>query len=107
MEPGDKKSCSVPLSGCEKNHKFSTYEKRPHGDLLGEQSKKNRTYFDSDDLALSTAPQVTNEGAIQTGRVQPDRKRISLPYSATQPPLDSSNPNLKLELLDALSSPHH
>jgi hypothetical protein len=30
---------SQPPSGCEKTHKFSTYEKRPHGDLLGEQSK--------------------------------------------------------------------
>ncbi|KAJ6000931.1 hypothetical protein N7481_001340 [Penicillium waksmanii] len=42
---------------------------------------KNRTYFDSGDLALSAAHKVTNEGAIQTGRVQPDRKIISHPYS--------------------------
>ncbi|KAJ5743451.1 hypothetical protein N7533_010553 [Penicillium manginii] len=82
MEPGDKKSCSVPPSGCEKTHKFSTYEKRPHGDLLGEQSKKNRTYFDSGDLALSAAHKVTNEGAIQTGRAHPHRESISHPYSA-------------------------
>ena len=30
---------SQPLSECGKKHKLSTYEKRPHGDLLGEQSK--------------------------------------------------------------------
>ncbi|KAJ5749429.1 hypothetical protein N7533_006457 [Penicillium manginii] len=44
-------------------------------------NQKNRNYFDSGDLALSAAHQVTNEGAIQTGRVQPDRESISHPYS--------------------------
>jgi len=80
MEHGDKKSYPVPLSESEKNH-FRTYEKRPHGDLLGEQSK-NRTYFDSGDLALSAAHRVTEEGVIQTGNVHPHRESISHPYSA-------------------------
>ncbi|KAJ5240423.1 uncharacterized protein N7469_002014 [Penicillium citrinum] len=98
MEEGDKKLCSVLFSDGGKKHKLSTYEKRPHGDLLGEQSKvfvlcnlmkgaptdnqENRTYFDSGDLALSAAHKVTNEGVIQTGRAHPDRESISHPFSA-------------------------
>lgn len=51
-------------------------------------NQKNRTYFDSGDLALAAAHKVTNDGAIQTGRVHPDRESISHPYSAVP---DTSN----------------
>ncbi|KAJ5598336.1 hypothetical protein N7537_008420 [Penicillium hordei] len=79
MESKSKESYTEPPSESEKHH-FSPYEKRPHGDLLGQQSK-DRTYFDSGDLALSAAHQVTNNGAIQTGKAHPHRESISSPYS--------------------------
>ncbi|KAJ5415035.1 hypothetical protein N7509_000133 [Penicillium cosmopolitanum] len=44
-------------------------------------NQKSRSYFDSGDLALSAAHQVSNEGAIRTGRVRPDCESISHPYS--------------------------
>lgn len=43
--------------------------------------REERTYFDSGDLALSSARQVTDNGAIQTGREHPHRESISHPYS--------------------------
>ncbi|KAJ5161355.1 hypothetical protein N7492_006747 [Penicillium capsulatum] len=80
MRSAAKESGSLPLSENEKRH-FSTYEKRPPEDLLGRQSKKMRTYFDSGDFALSAAHRVTNNGSIQTGRDHPHRDSISNPFA--------------------------
>jgi hypothetical protein len=44
-------------------------------------NRKDRMYFDSGDLALSAAHQVTNQGVIETGRAHPCRESISSPYS--------------------------
>lgn len=44
-------------------------------------SRKERTYFDSGDFALSAADRVTDNGAIQTGKAHPRRDSISHPYA--------------------------
>jgi hypothetical protein len=44
-------------------------------------NRKDRMYFDSGDLALSAAHQVTNQGVIETGRAHPCRESVSSPYS--------------------------
>lgn len=43
--------------------------------------KKERTYFDSGDFALSAADHETDNGAVRTGRAHPKRDSISQPYS--------------------------
>jgi hypothetical protein len=44
-------------------------------------NRKERTYFDSGDYALSAADRVTDNGAIQTGKAHPHRDSISHPYA--------------------------
>lgn len=44
-------------------------------------NRKDRTYFDSGDFALSAAHRETDNGAIQTGREHPHRDSISHPYA--------------------------
>lgn len=43
--------------------------------------RKERTYFDSGDFALSAADRITDNGAIKTGRAHPHRDSISHPYA--------------------------
>lgn len=43
--------------------------------------RKERTYFDSGDFALSAANRETDNGSIQTGRTHPYRDSISHPYA--------------------------
>lgn len=44
-------------------------------------NRKERTYFDSGDFALSAADRVTDNGAIHTGREHPHCESISHPYA--------------------------
>ena len=74
---------------------------------------KERRYFDSGDLALSTADRVTDEGAIQTGTAHPIRDSISRPYA---PVPNTSNANKdankgfsgkKSQISEMIDSPLH
>lgn len=101
------------LSESERRH-FSKYGKLPRGGLLGQKSKvlcvssflrhvpnvltnnrKERTYFDSGDYALSAADRVTDNGAIQTGKAHPHRDSISHPYA----PIPAAS-NVKKDAID-------
>ncbi len=44
-------------------------------------NRKERTYFDSGDFALSAADVVTDNGPIHTGREHPHHESISHPYA--------------------------
>ncbi|KAE8357456.1 hypothetical protein BDV27DRAFT_170516 [Aspergillus caelatus] len=84
----DKETHSQTLSE-NKKHRLRLYNRLPHGRLLRRQSRK-RGYFDSGDLALSTADRVTDKGAIQTGTTHPIYDSISYPYT---PVPNTSNAN--------------
>ncbi|KAE8410135.1 hypothetical protein BDV36DRAFT_289815 [Aspergillus pseudocaelatus] len=84
----DKEPHSLTLSEDEKRHRL--YGTLPHGGGLLRQQSRERRYFDSGDLALSTADRVTDEGAIQTGTAHPIRDSISRPYA---PVPNTSNAN--------------
>ncbi|RAQ62949.1 hypothetical protein COH20_012401 [Aspergillus flavus] len=76
----DKETHSQTLSEDEKR-RLRLYDRLPHGGGLLRRQSRERRYFDSGDLALSTADRVTDEGAIQTGTAHPIRDSISRPYA--------------------------
>ncbi|RAL07013.1 uncharacterized protein BO97DRAFT_409281 [Aspergillus homomorphus CBS 101889] len=68
-----------PLS--EREQRILTkYKSQTLGDLRRYKSRE-RTYFDSGDLALSEANRVTDEGILQTGTAHPSRQTISRPHA--------------------------
>ncbi|KNG90954.1 hypothetical protein ANOM_000691 [Aspergillus nomiae NRRL 13137] len=85
----DKEAHSQTLSEDEKR-RLRLYGRLPHGGGLLRRQSRERKYFDSGDLALSTADRVTDEGAIQTGTAHPIRDSISRPYA---PVPNTSNAN--------------
>ncbi|KAB8251062.1 hypothetical protein F9C07_1719355 [Aspergillus flavus] len=85
----DKETHSQTLSEDEKR-RLRLYDRLPHGGGLLRQQSRERWYFDSGDLALSTADRMTDEGAIQTGTAHPIRDTISRPYA---PVPNTSNAN--------------
>lgn len=58
-------------------------------------NRKERTYFDSGDYALSAADRVTDNGAILTGKAHPHRDSISHPYA----PIPAAS-NVKKDAID-------
>ncbi|KAE8400609.1 hypothetical protein BDV37DRAFT_286483 [Aspergillus pseudonomiae] len=85
----DKEAHSQTLSEDEKR-RLRLYGRLPHGGGLLRRQSRERKYFDSGDLALSTADRETDEGAIQTGTAHPRRDSISRPYA---PVPNTSNAN--------------
>lgn len=67
-------------------------------------NRKERTYFDSGDFALSAADRVTNSGAIHTGREHPYRESISHPY-APIPAASNVDKNANEDLYRKSASP--
>ncbi|RAH84395.1 P-loop containing nucleoside triphosphate hydrolase protein [Aspergillus japonicus CBS 114.51] len=59
---------------------LAKYKSQISGDLRRYKSRE-RTYFDSGDLALSEANRVTDEGTLQTGTAHPSRQTISRPHA--------------------------
>ncbi|PYH75315.1 hypothetical protein BO82DRAFT_360117, partial [Aspergillus uvarum CBS 121591] len=59
---------------------LAKYKSQILGDLRRYKSRE-RTYFDSGDLALSEANRVTDEGTLQTGTAHPSRQTISRPHA--------------------------
>ncbi|PYI13269.1 hypothetical protein BO99DRAFT_417762 [Aspergillus violaceofuscus CBS 115571] len=59
---------------------LTKYKSQTLGDLHRYKSRE-RTYFDSGDLALSEANRVTDEGILQTGTAHPSRQTISRPHA--------------------------
>ncbi|KAL4943164.1 hypothetical protein BDV06DRAFT_221503 [Aspergillus oleicola] len=68
---------------------LKNYGKLPFKGRIG-QAKKQRTYFDSGDFALSAAHKVTDSGAIQTGTEHPVRETIPHPYVPVPHEIDKS-----------------
>ncbi|KAE8394145.1 hypothetical protein BDV23DRAFT_147952 [Aspergillus alliaceus] len=90
MQPGLNKGSNLQSPSEDDQRYLRLYGRLPErGRLLG-QHFKERTYFDSGDLALSTADRVTDNGAIQTGTAHPMRDSISRPYA---PVPNTSNVN--------------
>ncbi|KAB8209327.1 hypothetical protein BDV34DRAFT_188896 [Aspergillus parasiticus] len=85
----DKETYSKTLSEDEKRH-LRLYGRLSHGGGLLRRQSRERRYFDSGDLALSTADRATEEGTIQTGTAHPTRDSISRPYA---PVPNTSNAN--------------
>ncbi|KAE8414278.1 hypothetical protein BDV36DRAFT_299190 [Aspergillus pseudocaelatus] len=113
MEAGqDKEPHSQTLAEDEKG-RLHLYGRLPHGGGLLRQQSRERRYFDSGDLALSTADRVTDEGAIQTGTAHPIRASISRPYapvpSASNADKDANKgfSGRKLQIPEMIDSPLH
>ncbi|KAJ5392907.1 hypothetical protein N7465_011881 [Penicillium sp. CMV-2018d] len=97
---GAKAKGRVPLSESDERN-IRKYGKLSHGGLSAQQSKvlryleygllrcvltndrKERTYFDWGDFALSAADRMTDNGAIKTDRVHPNRHGIGVVVDET------------------------